>query len=70
MKELQNVQVYCHFSGGCELTWGHTTDSLCVAYQGMDDNSQVIFSRLDSRIMSGNTVKIGGVYLSNKKIGR
>lgn len=57
---------YCQVTGGCELSWGHTTDSFYVAYQGVNDKPQVIVSRLDSPTMAGKTVKIGGVYLSNK----
>lgn len=58
------------FKGGCELSWGHTTDSFCVAYQGVNEKPKVIFSRLDTPTMVGKTIKIGGVYLNNIKYGK
>lgn len=58
------------FEGDCELSWGHTTDSFCVAYHGTDDKPKVIFSKLDSPALVGKTIKIGGVYLNKNKGGK
>ena len=59
-----------YFTGGCELSWGHTTDSFCVAYHGIGDKPKVIFSKLDSPAVVGKTIKIGGVDLNKNKGGK